>query len=201
MLNQSMSIIRWALSRELFAKGNGLPVRWVPSKSARLVLLLGDNATGKSLFRKAVGSWCGAQKPNRYELIGLSMAGRTDTYSGVVRGMIYGGESDQSTGFNTARTVTMGIKTALDRTEPHVLFWDEPDTGLSDNYAAGVGKMIADFAEKPGAPWSSTTRSWILKTPRRGSACLQESVPTAAVTPIEVSRCAVSAARMRTWRI
>ena len=55
----------------------------------------------------------------------------------------------EATGVNSIRTVLAGIKTCRDRDKPHVIFWDEPDIGLSEGNAASVGKAIADFMADP----------------------------------------------------
>lgn len=106
-----------------------------------LVLVVGENATGKSLLRRIVCSWAREQG---HEAIALSMAGRTT--AGFERLVVYGHEGDESTGRNSAHTVTMGIKTCRERERKHIVFWDEPDLGLSDGWSAGVGVAIRDFA-------------------------------------------------------
>lgn len=141
----TQALLDWCFERELMAI---LASRLVPSKTkSKLVLVLGENATGKSLFRRAVQSWGSTFEPKKVEVIGLSMADRAGGFmSGFVRAMIYGDENTQATGVNTAHTVTTGISTAQGRENDHVVFWDEPDTGLSDSYAADVGRRIAEFA-------------------------------------------------------
>ncbi len=138
--------IKWCLDRQLFdSEVTGLHVRWVASKSP-LAVIVGENATGKSLFRRAVGAYCRNKADKRdIELIGLSMEGRAGGFMGAMRGFVYGDEHTSSTGANSAMTVSTAIRTAQGRETPHMVFWDEPDTGLSDRYAAGVGKAIADF--------------------------------------------------------
>lgn len=145
------SIIGWVMRRR-FTKA--LKIRWQPSKGANLCLIIGDNASGKSLFRRGVSSWCAkdynfdTQRGPRIENINLSMEGRSGgSMYGPLRGIVYGDEANFATGSNTANLVTGGIKTATGRDKPHVVFWDEPDTGLSDEYAANVGQRIAEFSK------------------------------------------------------
>jgi hypothetical protein len=111
-----------------------------------LVVVVGDNASGKSLMRRIVQGLC---KEAETECIHLSMEGRGGTHYNPFRSFIYGDESMESTGSNSAFTVLKGIETCRGRDKPHVIFWDEPDLGLSDSWAAGLGKRIREFAEDP----------------------------------------------------
>jgi hypothetical protein len=118
------------------------PIPYVWRKgSSRLVLVVGENATGKSLLRRLV---CRNAQTAGHEPINVSMAGRVR--QGVERLFVYGSESDESTGRNSAGTVTKGIATCRSRERSHIIFWDEPDLGLSDRWSAGVGVAIREFA-------------------------------------------------------
>ena len=112
-----------------------------------LVVMLGDNASGKSFARRCVQSVAHMAK---VETIHVSMEGRAGPdYTGGIRTFIYGDESYRSTGENSASTVLGGIRTCRGRDKAHVMFWDEPDLGLSDSWAAGAGVAIRKFAEDP----------------------------------------------------
>lgn len=69
------------------------------------------------------------------------------TQGGMAAVMVFGNESCHSTGEISARTVVTGIKTASERGHTTVMYWDEPDIGMSAGAAAGAGVMIRDFAE------------------------------------------------------
>lgn len=143
-----------------------VPYVYDPSKSgSKLVLVLGENAGGKSLFRRLIRVMTHpGHKSNGFggrpdvprgpfpmgEVIGLSMQGRTS--GGMERSFVYGEESYHSTGENSAHTVSMGIKTACERNHTSVLYWDEPDIGMSGGAAAGAGVTIRDFIQKDDAP-------------------------------------------------
>ena len=107
-----------------------------------LLVITGENATGKSFVRRLVQSIC---KLEKIELIHLSQEGRSR--SGIVSSLIYGDESNNSTGYLTSNLITTGINTCQKRTSKHFIFWDEPDIGLSDKYAAAVGIKIKEFVE------------------------------------------------------
>ncbi len=115
-------------------------------KGSSLVLFLGENASGKSFARRVVTA---IVRENEIECIHISMQGRAadPMMSGGVRSFIYGTEDWQSTGENSVGTVLGGIRTCLGRESPHVMFWDEPDIGLSDSWAAGVGVAVRDFVK------------------------------------------------------
>jgi len=121
-----------------------IPCLRVPGEG-KLVVALGENASGKSFFRRLTKSTC---SKSQVECIDLSMSGSTNRYGGMA-GMIYGDEARESTGVNSSRTVSTGIRTCEGRTTPHVIFWDEPDLGLSDGWAAGMGVKLREFALAP----------------------------------------------------
>ena len=154
-------LIEAVLSMALFCPApeidgrTAIPAIYTPG-SSKLVLVLGENASGKSLFRRAaslavhqgrVSSYEGRAIPRgafpMSEFIGLSMQGRSGQYSS----MIYGDESRSSTGENSARAVTMGIQTATNRRLTHALYWDEPDIGMTAGLAAGAGMAIRAFIQ------------------------------------------------------
>lgn len=122
-----------------------IPYRRVEGrKGSSLVLFLGENASGKSFARRIVTA---IARENEVECIHISMQSRAadPMMSGGIRSFIYGTEDWQSTGENSVGTVLGGIRTCLGRETPHVMFWDEPDIGLSDSWAAGVGVAVHDF--------------------------------------------------------
>lgn len=141
-----------------------IPYVYDPSKSgSKLVLVLGENAGGKSLFRRLIRVMTHPGSKGAYgdppvprgpfpvgEVIGLSMQGRTS--SGFERSCVYGEESYHSTGENSAHTVAMGIQTACGRNHTSILYWDEPDIGMSGGAAAGAGVAIREFIQKDDAP-------------------------------------------------
>lgn len=126
------------------AKEIPIPVTYFPGHG-KLVLVVGENASGKSFFRRVVMGVCQQRK---VECMHISMQGRRQSH--IFNSFIYGSEDYDSTGKNSARTVSTGIKTSHDRENSHVLFWDEPDLGMSDTWAASTGEAIANFgAEAP----------------------------------------------------
>ncbi len=115
---------------------------WVRGRN-NFAVCLGENASGKSFFRRIVTAIC---REAKVEAMPISMEGRHGEYGGL-RGFIYGDESWQSTGENSSHTILSGISTCRSRTTSNVIFWDEPDIGLSDGWAAGAGVALREFAE------------------------------------------------------
>ena len=143
-----------------------IPAIYQPgAEGSKLVLVLGENAAGKSLFRRVVNGATHRGVKARYdrdpeaipqgrfpvqEFLGLSMQGRTS--SGFASSCIYGEESYHSTGENSAHTLMGGLKNAAGRTHKCILYYDEPAVGMSARVAAGAGITLRNFIEKGDAP-------------------------------------------------
>lgn len=114
----------------------------------KIILAVGDNASGKSFFRRVVQAVC--HKAD-VECIHLSMQGRTngEPDGAFKRIVVYGTETDESTGRNSVNTILGAIRTSQSRSNKHVLFFDEPDLGLSGTWAASVGVELLKFSEQP----------------------------------------------------
>jgi len=113
-----------------------IPVTFLPG-TGRLVLAIGGNASGKSFYRRVVQAVC--KLKGDIECIHLSMEGRR---SSSYAGFIYGDENYHSTGQNSAYTVITALETSKLRETPHVIFWDEPDFGLSESWSESMGVEI-----------------------------------------------------------
>jgi hypothetical protein len=119
--------------------------------TGRLVLVQGENAGGKSFFRRLVQG-VSSKKGDFpvHEMIHLSMQGRSDTgimHAPIVRALIYGDEEHFATGDISANIIRTGISTARGRTDPTIVYWDEPDIGMSNRAAAGAGVAIREFVD------------------------------------------------------
>lgn len=121
-----------------------LVLQWDKSGS-KLVVVCGENASGKSFLRRIVQTICADAK---VECIALSVEGRRTVSYNPWLAMVYGDESTHSTGANSGYIVRASIRTSLERTNPHVIFLDEPDLGLSDGWAACAGRTLAEFVRK-----------------------------------------------------
>lgn len=138
------SLFRW-LTNELtyFDKKKGVFYYKFFSTNSPLVVVTGDNASGKSFIRRLVQLAC---RDKDIECIHLSQQGRCA--SGIPRLFIYGAEEEESTGYNTVNMLLTSFTTSKSRDSKHILVYDEPDIGLSDEYAAGAGIRLRKFIEK-----------------------------------------------------
>ncbi len=122
-----------------------IPFRRVDGKG-KLIVIVGENASGKSFFRRIVQLM---SKDNKYECMAVSAEGRRQVAYSPWLVFVYGDEEHQATGVNSMNTVLTGIKTSRSRDSKHLLFWDEPDLGLSDSWAAGGGRKMCEFLKDP----------------------------------------------------
>lgn len=142
------SLVDLALGTRFFAKNPDAPTDENPLSGrfyrgqGKILLILGENATGKSLTRRIFGELAQRQ---RVEAISTSLEGRTYVSESPWLAMVYGDERTSATGCNSSHLVSMGIKTALNRTSPHIIFWDEPDLGLSEGACEGTGLALGRF--------------------------------------------------------
>ena len=142
------SLLTGALSLNYFQPNTDgvlpIPVRYVPGTS-KLVVAVGTNASGKSFFRRIIREVCHKVK---IECIHISMESRANICENPAMCFVYGSEEYQSTGENSTTTVLGAIRTSQAREKQHVIFWDEPDLGLSDDWSASMGAEIREFAIK-----------------------------------------------------
>lgn len=110
----------------------------------KLVVVTGENASGKSLLRRLV---CAVLHKADVECIHTSQEKRSN--GGIERAFIYGTEIEESTGYISTHAITGAIRTSKARENRHALYLDEPDIGLSDGYAASAGILIRDFMREP----------------------------------------------------
>lgn len=115
---------------------------YTPGKSDLLVIT-GENATGKSFIRRILSAAC-----NKTEIEAIPVSMELRTAGGIVSAFVFGSESYEATGDLSGKSVLGAISTSKAREKHHAIIWDEPDIGLSDNYAAGVGLEIKEFIEK-----------------------------------------------------
>jgi hypothetical protein len=149
--NNTKQLVERALELDYFAEDEpAIPFVWKPGKAENpLVVVVGENAGGKSFFRRCVSAVCQDKDNGKVEVIPISMeARRTINYQPWLA-FVYGDEQYEATGVNSINTVLSGIKTCQGRDAAHVIIWDEPDIGLSEGNAASVGKAIADFTKEP----------------------------------------------------
>lgn len=115
---------------------------------SRVALVAGENCSGKSLFVETLRSW--AKHRCQVSSICVSIRERTGagTYemSSFRRTMMFGDESEHSTGATSAKVVETAFANAnswgRDDRKPTLLVLDEPELGLSEGYACAMGALI-----------------------------------------------------------
>lgn len=116
-------------------------MRFTDNKSP-LIIIYGDNASGKSLIAQAFE--VSLRKPKEATPIAVRNACmRNRTASGMERAFVYGDESDQSTGQTSIAVVRKAIN-ATDGKSPGVVILDEPDVGLADRFQPTLARYIVD---------------------------------------------------------
>jgi hypothetical protein len=144
------TVIEGTLALDYFTGTNpAVDVCWAKGpKGSKLVLAVGENASGKSFYRRVIQSWCQHRSKEGIECIDLSMERRS--VSSVTRAFIYGGdEGRDSTGRLTVSSILGAIHTSQGREKPHILIWDEPDLGLSEAGSLGAAQEINEFMQDP----------------------------------------------------
>lgn len=117
----------------------------VQVNNPKLCIITGQNVSGKSLVRKCIQ---GVLARNKTECIHISQSGRCQ--SGIQRAFIYGDEQEDSTGYNSLKTIQTAIRTGISREKPFTLVLDEPEIGCSEELAAAIGIRIAEkYTEMP----------------------------------------------------
>lgn len=116
-------------------------------EGSRLVVLTGSNASGKSLLVRFLGSRAAdyfKDDPRGVERLIIGMLTRSQ--GGFMRAFVYGSESDDSTGQISVKAVNGLISNAPNRKRVFLAALDEPDIGLSEDYAQAMGDKVAAFA-------------------------------------------------------
>lgn len=148
--------LKWVFQRALMNPHKALggetaiPYIYAPgSEGSRLVLVLGDNGAGKSMFRRmlalSTATKNGKAGPFPVEMIQVSMEARCT--EGMHRVFMFGSEEWQSTGGISGNSVMGAITTARGRNHEVAVYLDEPDMGMSAACSAGVGVVIREFVD------------------------------------------------------
>lgn len=107
-----------------------------------VVLVLGDNASGKSLLVRWLSEYLSAMFESAE---GLQVSMRYRTMGGMHRAFMYGGigDSEDSTGAVSTVAIQGAFRTAKGRDTPTMVVLDEADMGLSENFGHAYGQLAA----------------------------------------------------------
>jgi len=137
--------------KALFGPKGALPAYLEPIKSGapRVLLVTGSNASGKSLVGRFIGLVLRDEvAPKEFQNMNIGMQMRTA--GGFARAFVFGDEGDSSTGQLTHKSVSGLIHNSGNREMLHLAILDEPDLGLSEDFAEAMGEKIAAYGKNLG---------------------------------------------------
>lgn len=143
-LRSAAALARWAAEDSVLFTDAESPFHASLAKgAAKLVVVTGENASGKSLFVRVAGA--ALQRYVGGTPVSISIRERTGAghseVGGLRRVMMFGDEQEQSTGATSTTTVATAFNN-LDRPKGSILILDEPELGLSDGYTRAMGEYI-----------------------------------------------------------
>lgn len=117
----------------------------IVDNSSSITFIYGENASGKSLIARLYQSVIRSGNTN-HSVRSVSVANRTR--SGIEKAMIFGDETEQSTGETSFKVMRLALNSLAKDSKEGVVILDEPDIGLSAKYSRSFGKYIADFVKE-----------------------------------------------------
>lgn len=139
---------------EFWGEGGLMPARLEPgAPGGRVVLATGPNACGKSFACRFLGMTIASVREEtegvkRGEFFHIGMRMRTSgTGLMSAKSFVYGREEDDSTGATSLRAVNGVLRQSSQRDGRHVIALDEPEIGLSDEFAIALAEKIRGFAD------------------------------------------------------
>lgn len=140
------TLLEQAIERPLFTKSDAFQAHLVAGEGHAAVIV-GPNASGKSLFFRVLTA---AAHRSKVLAVTVSIRERTGAgtleMAGLRRMFMFGDESEQSTGATSLSAATKAFNTAEAQAEegkPTLVLLDEPEQGLSEDYAAAMGTWLA----------------------------------------------------------
>jgi hypothetical protein len=117
----------------------------------RVLLVAGENGSGKSLLVEGLLGW--GRHHHGISPVQVSIrqrvGGGAAEMGGFARMMMFGDETEQSTGATSVKVLEGAFSTIASRAEENksaLLVLDEPELGLSDGYAQAMGTYLAEKA-------------------------------------------------------
>ena len=149
-------MINQVLTNRIFAQAEGPIEHNFVNKKSLLTVVTGENASGKSFFRRCFSMVAGTET---YELIEASMEARQDSQVDelmgeeirTVLGACHGDETNTATGHHSVSLVLRALQKSKMKRSFHCVFLDEPEVGLSERAQHGLGETIAKYVNDPNA--------------------------------------------------
>lgn len=143
------ALLRDAMDSVVMGEGAPFSPHFVPGQG-KAAVITGPNASGKSLLAQIV-----AARAHQQGMVPASISIRERTgaglheMSGMRRMMMFGDEHEQSTGATSLRALEGGFRSIHNyaKEKPAILILDEPELGLSEDYAAALGTWLAQQAQ------------------------------------------------------
>jgi hypothetical protein len=133
----------WVANESLLFADAGSPFSAsVAPGDPRLVVIAGENASGKSLFFRVLAQRVSTAGPTAVTISIRERVGAGGDMSGLRRVFMFGDEAEQSTGATSVKAIAAAFRSNLDREGGSVLGLDEPELGLSDGYSRALGEFI-----------------------------------------------------------
>lgn len=119
--------------------------------TGNILVVTGENASGKSIFFQSMAY----RAKTQLNALGIQISIRERTGAGTYEGsgfrraLMFGDESEQSTGATSVGVVASGFRNAISYAtddKRNVLMLDEPELGLSAGYSRAMGEYLAQQA-------------------------------------------------------
>lgn len=137
----AMATASYIVGKSVFFNDPGSPFyAAIDKKDPRLVVVTGENASGKSFFVRVAAE---VLRQRGKLPVSVSIRERTGAGGdGMRKVMMFGDEAEQSTGATSVKVIETAFRN-LDRPQGSVLIVDEPELGLSEGYARALGNYLA----------------------------------------------------------
>lgn len=143
------TLLEQAIERPLFTNSDAFQAH-LAGGEGRAAVIVGPNASGKSLFFRVLTA---AAHRSKVLAVTVSIRERTGAgtleMAGLRRMFMFGDESEQSTGATSLSAAIKAFNTVdahAGEGKPTLLLLDEPEQGLSEDYAAAMGTWLAQKA-------------------------------------------------------
>ena len=110
----------------------------------KILILTGDNASGKTLFAKLLQQ----KARDLHKMTSFFVGMNTRTVGGIRRAFMYGDDTEDSTGSISVNAINGCLRTCRGTEDEHYAVLDEPGIGLSDSFLAPLGTVIGRFAKE-----------------------------------------------------
>src|SRR3990172_1080888 len=117
---------RWVMGRCIFGKAP-LMRGFYTRGNDRLIVVTGDNGSGKSMLRRAYVAWAHGKMKEKVKVLSSSMEFRAG--GGLERAFCYGGEDWEATGIISAQAFMKIVASSVNMETPHLVVLDESDLG------------------------------------------------------------------------